>query len=176
MWNILSDYVARLCTQVVKNSYALTSFRFNYIIYFQPWVFICIYDIYSYIYSIYTLYMKFEISLYICIYTLYMKFCDFVYIHVYIQHWPLQNWNVPILLAEINIDCLSVYMIYTIFVYMMYIYTVYEFLKNLYICIYTHVYENCIYCIYSVYIHAIYTLFVYIIYTYRHPRLKTRKK
>ena len=43
--------------------------------------------------------------------------------------------------------------------------------KNLYICIYTHVYENCIYCIYTVYIHAIYTLFVYIIYTYRHPRL-----
>ena len=147
-------------------------YTFLYISYIQKSVYIFCY-IYSYIYSIYTLYMKFEISLYICIYTLYMKFCDFVYIHVYIQHWPLQNWNVPILLAEINIDCLSVYMIYTIFVYMMYIYTVYEFLKNLYICIYTHVYENCIYCIYSVYIHAIYTLFVYIIYTYRHPRLYT---
>ena len=46
-----------------------------------------------------------------------------------------------------------------------------KFSKNLYICIYTHVYENCIFCIYSVYIHTIYTLSVYIIYTYRHPRL-----
>ena len=115
--------------------------------------------------------MKFENGLYICIYTLYMKFCDFVYIHVYIQHWALQNWDFPILIAEININCLSVYMIYTIFVYMMYIYTVYNFFTNLYKFIYTHVYENCIYSIHSVYIHAIYTLFVYIIYTYRHPRL-----
>ena len=39
-----------------------------------------------------------------------------------------------------------------------------KFSKNLYICIYTHVYGNCIFCIYGVYIHAIYTLFVYIIY------------
>ena len=60
---------------------------------FQPWVSICIYDIYtflyisyiqksvyifcyiySYIYSIYTLYMKFENSLYICIYTVHRFF------------------------------------------------------------------------------------------------------
>ena len=49
-----------------------------------------------------------------------------------------------------------------------------KFLKNLYICIYTHVYENCIFCIYSVYIHAIYTLFVYIIYTESRQNFSTR--
>ena len=47
--------------------------------------------------------------------------------------------------------------------------------KNMYICIYTLVYENYDNCIYSVYIHAIYTLFVYIIYTYRFPRLEKKK-
>ena len=49
---------------------------------------------------------------------------------------------------------------------MMYLYTVYEFFKNVYICIYTNVYDYFIYCIYSVYINAIYTLFVYHIYIY----------
>ena len=51
-----------------------------------------------------------------------------------------------------------------------------KFPKNLYICIYTHLYENSIFCIYSVYKHDIYTLFVYIIYTYRHPRLYIKGK
>ena len=121
----------------------------------QPWVSICIYDIYTflyisyiqksvyifcyiygYIYSIYTLYMKFRNGLYICIYTVYMKLRDFVYIHVYIQHWALQNWHVPILLGYDSSNqywlSICIYDIYNFCIYNVYIYTVYE-IKKMYV-------------------------------------------
>ena len=162
----------------------------------QPWVSICIYDIYtflyisyiqksvyifcyiySYIYCIYTLYMKFENDLYICIYTVYMKFWDFVYIHVYIQSWALHNWHIPIFwlkFLHINNDFqICIYDIYTFCIYNVYIHCIWNFQKTC-IYVYIHLYMKIVSFVYIVYIyiHAIYTLFVYIIYTYRHPRLK----
>ena len=47
---------------------------------------------------------------------------------------------------------------------MIYVYTVYEISKNLYICIHTQVYDNCIFCIYSVYIYMLSIQFMYIAY------------
>ena len=113
-------------------------YTFLYISYIQKSVYIFCY-IYSYIYSIYTLYMKFENDLYICIYiySVYeiLRLCIYTTLCV-----PKLTYSsiVRLKCCQINIDSLSVYMIYTIFVYIMYIYTVYEILQKLvYMYIYT---------------------------------------
>ena len=151
-------------------------YTFLYISYIQKRVYIFCY-IYSYIYSIYTLYMKFENDLYICryIYSVYeiLRFCIYT---VYIQPWALHMTYSNIFrlrfLQSNNDFQICIYDIYTFCIYNGYIHCIWNFQKAC-IYVYIHMYMKILSFVYIVYIyiHAIYTLFVYIIYTHRHPRL-----
>ena len=78
------------------------------------------------IYYIYTTYMNFKKYVYICINTVYMKFGNFC---IYTCIYHIYNDLLMSLVFLVNICLLlkilslSVYIIYTLFVYILYIYT-----------------------------------------------------
>ena len=124
---------------------------FVYIIYTKKCIYKILY-IHLYILYIYTVYEIWKMCVYMYIYSVYEIF-EILYIYMYISYIQLFNF-VGILFVKISllleICSLSVYMIYTLFVYILYIYTCIWNLNLVYMkCIYTcYIYTFCLYYIY----------------------------